>query len=212
MSLDNGGIDEELWRRTHTALDIREEEKELRRIRKQEREQRLKKYEELVQWCADTYEGILSIHAYELDKIAPHTTNDVWGAEVKRVILQNGEYTTDSHKLETWSIDIPVKENNSAADSFGALTSLVEQYEKDKVAEFCANNKDAKPIVHELLGWRVLKDDTGKACTFKKNGIFFLTFVKYAIVLPQVPNPWAQASEEVLVELTKDLGTNYLLY
>lgn len=196
MPLDDGGIDEELWRRTHTELDIREADERLRRIRKEERKQHLKEYEELVQWCANAYQDILDLRANMLNKIAPHTTNDVWGAEVRRVILQDGEYITDSHKLETWSVDIPVRENNSAADSHEALFRSIEQYEKDKVAKFCAKHKDAKPIVHELLSWQVLRDDTTKACSFKKNGIFFLTFVKYAIVLPQVPNPWAQASEE----------------
>lgn len=118
----------------------------------------------------------------------PMTGNDVWGAEVRRLISNtqnNGviEYNEDIHKLEDWLITLEY-EIKSETDIFTALQTLkaeVIKYETEKVKEY--GNK--KCTCYQLDDWNYYGGTNGIIVreVDSKENTYLIVLVKYAIIL-----------------------------
>jgi hypothetical protein len=127
-------------------------------------------------------------NAYFAERIPPYTqtSNDVWGAEVIRVIHRDGEYKQEpAQRLETWKIPFKLmyieQHMEQAAER---LCADILRFEQDKIKQFKRRyGEDKVPVCYQLSDWSLLcNGDMPYISDFTHE----LIYVKYAKLLPKL--------------------------
>lgn len=115
------------------------------------------------------------------------TSDDVWGAEIVRVLpaINNGEYTLRM-KLETWTIPFVVGTQAPIDwDEYLAnVGNAVGRYEYEKFQFLGPDKKRYR--VHQLTDWKWLEGIDGVVFREVDIGVYEGKLVKYAVLFPKI--------------------------
>ena len=104
------------------------------------------------------------------------TSQDVWGAEIIRINMSNGNYNSERYTLETWTITLSIQEDMDIETLCDMFAYCAYCYDEKQKKEYQGNSD--KYTCYMLCDWNWLADDIGHII---RNGK--ATLVKYAKIL-----------------------------